>query len=835
MRLIYDVNHEPEIGRYKDVIVEDAGEQKFYFYDSQGTWALVTDPKEVNDRVKKGELTINVKDYGAKGDGVTDDTAAINLAISQNKKREIYFPSGTYITSSPIYLDQGVKIIGENYINTIILKKGTTVGEGSNLSRAGTRTDSYAKNAIIIVRHPDNAYAYDVTIQNISLQGEAFTIDYGIYAPRTSRLYIDSVEIRRCRYGFVTHDSWLTSMRRVTVSAETRAGLKGETRGWTSYTYGFKYEDDGSGNNTGTSLSMVDCWVLESHYGYYFDKLDYSTMTSCGADGISRNAYMFGYCTMTLNSCACENVLVVDNAAIRLQNGRVVLNAFQWVDIQGTADATTAGIKVTDQARLILTGCRLTDFTTVGSLRKLYITGSSRVNIVNTQLPTNGSADMVLDIGSTLDVNDGPDHTYSTQYTTTHTVRSSEEIVDIKAELDYLKNPINRTNLAYNPSLRTNTTQWLVRGGSGFNGTLTRETGLATPLADITTAARLTMNAAMVAGSYVRLRHEYVNGITSGKTYTVSAYVRSSFASPSRFSAVWSGGIEVAIETGALTPNVWRRVTAVLVAPAGVTQLRTEFGVYNTAVPNGATIDMTGLLIEETSGSRDYFDGATPATSQATYAWSGTANNSSSVRTTLYNDHGALTGLSDDDHSQYHNDARGDARYYTKSQVDTDVVHIAGTETITGNKTFSGNFAVGGNTPVAKQASTVDLGTVLSDAGFRTAGTNYTISTSGGVSVGNFSGTGGFRLGYGIRNANVTFSTSTPYLNMIDASAGPIAITLPSTNTTGYVFCIKKIDASANVVTVNGIIDGVTNPTLTAQWSSMTIVSTATAGVWYSV
>lgn len=30
-------------------------------------------------------------------------------------------------------------------------------------------------------------------------------------------------------------------------------------------------------------------------------------------------------------------------------------------------------------------------------------------------------------------------------------------------------------------------------------------------------------------------------------------------------------------------------------------------------------------------------------------------------------DHGALTGLADDDHSQYHNDARGDARYWTLS------------------------------------------------------------------------------------------------------------------------------------------------------------------------
>lgn len=34
-------------------------------------------------------------------------------------------------------------------------------------------------------------------------------------------------------------------------------------------------------------------------------------------------------------------------------------------------------------------------------------------------------------------------------------------------------------------------------------------------------------------------------------------------------------------------------------------------------------------------------------------------------------DHGALSGLSDDDHAQYHNDARGDARYPLKSLLTT--------------------------------------------------------------------------------------------------------------------------------------------------------------------
>jgi len=32
-------------------------------------------------------------------------------------------------------------------------------------------------------------------------------------------------------------------------------------------------------------------------------------------------------------------------------------------------------------------------------------------------------------------------------------------------------------------------------------------------------------------------------------------------------------------------------------------------------------------------------------------------------------DHGALTGLADDDHTQYHNDARGDARYLQLANV----------------------------------------------------------------------------------------------------------------------------------------------------------------------
>jgi len=51
-------------------------------------------------------MAINVKDCGAKGDGVTDDTEALNQALDQGggKMRVVYIPAGTYLVSRPVDL-----------------------------------------------------------------------------------------------------------------------------------------------------------------------------------------------------------------------------------------------------------------------------------------------------------------------------------------------------------------------------------------------------------------------------------------------------------------------------------------------------------------------------------------------------------------------------------------------------------------------------------------------------------------------------------------------------------------------------------------------------------
>jgi hypothetical protein len=62
--------------------------------------------------------TVSVKDFGAVGDGVTDDTVAIQAAINTNK--EVFVPNGTYLITSALAMASGQTLQGESNVYTIL-------------------------------------------------------------------------------------------------------------------------------------------------------------------------------------------------------------------------------------------------------------------------------------------------------------------------------------------------------------------------------------------------------------------------------------------------------------------------------------------------------------------------------------------------------------------------------------------------------------------------------------------------------------------------------------------------------------------------------------------
>lgn len=87
-----------------------------------------TTPRPLTDRFAD---VVNVKDFGAVGDGVTDDTEAIQAAVNAGANgTPVFFsePDVTYLTSAPIVIPSGVSIIGtqkSNYGKPTIKYTGT--------------------------------------------------------------------------------------------------------------------------------------------------------------------------------------------------------------------------------------------------------------------------------------------------------------------------------------------------------------------------------------------------------------------------------------------------------------------------------------------------------------------------------------------------------------------------------------------------------------------------------------------------------------------------------------------------------------------------------------
>ena len=140
-------------------------------YKSDATGAAV---RTLHDKL--GD-TVSVKDFGAVGDGVTDDTAAIQAAIDASNN--VYFPDGTYLASG-ITTSKPVNIVGQ--------------------SVGGTTIQNFTDGSIIITCNQtgvsDKERRNWLVISNLTIQDSATGTGTGIKLDSVLNFELDKLYIR---------------------------------------------------------------------------------------------------------------------------------------------------------------------------------------------------------------------------------------------------------------------------------------------------------------------------------------------------------------------------------------------------------------------------------------------------------------------------------------------------------------------------------------------------------------------------------------------------------------------------------------------------------------
>lgn len=183
-----------------------------------------------------------------------------------------------------------------------IYKVTNNNGEGSNAAPNSTATDSYVVDAVLIVKHADDVFTYEVRLENIRLRGSTCT--YGLYAPRLARSALLNVRTMDCTTGILGYKWFLCTV--------TGCHMRGTS---SAAGAGFQIANDGAGTGGGTSLCILNCYAAIFAVGFHLWGCTYSTLVGCGADSIGTATAVgtsyYAYLCPGLSIVSCGTEVVV--------------------------------------------------------------------------------------------------------------------------------------------------------------------------------------------------------------------------------------------------------------------------------------------------------------------------------------------------------------------------------------------------------------------------------------------------------------------------------------------------------------------------------------------
>jgi len=233
--------------------------------------------------VLPGSDGYNVKAFGAAGDGVADDTAAIQAAISATDA------SASVVTGGMVYLPRGRYNITDTLSVTTslgTLASVTIFGEGIH----NTVIDVQTMAGTAAIYFEDSTYC---ALKDLQLLGN-FKCSAGLQVNNGSHIWLERVFSQ----NFI-NDCFKIERCFMTTLSGCRA------KGGDSTITGFNFA---SGYNT--SLNVINCYALDMNavgQGYDIKDMSYSVFSACAADRPGRHGYRVRNTSgVVFNGCGAE-------------------------------------------------------------------------------------------------------------------------------------------------------------------------------------------------------------------------------------------------------------------------------------------------------------------------------------------------------------------------------------------------------------------------------------------------------------------------------------------------------------------------------------------------